>query len=56
MILWAIGGVISIAGSLSYAELGASIQESGGEVAYLKKAYPRPKDFFSYFCNFVFVV
>jgi amino acid transporter len=56
MILWAIGGVISIAGSLTYTELGASIKQSGGEVAYLKKAYPKPKDMLSYLFSFMYIV
>jgi amino acid transporter len=56
MILWAICGVISIAGSFTYSELGASILQNGGEIAYLKKAYPKPKDFFSYLFSFTFIV
>ena len=56
MALWAAGGVVNMMGSLSYAELGASIKQSGGEVAYLKEAYPRSKDFLSYLFNFLIIV
>ncbi|CAI2175988.1 4736_t:CDS:2 [Funneliformis geosporum] len=56
MILWAIGGIISMAGSLTYAELGASINRSGGESAYLKVAYTKPKNFISYLFSFMFIV
>ncbi|CAG8656259.1 14079_t:CDS:2 [Funneliformis mosseae] len=56
MILWAIGGIISMAGSLTYAELGAAINRSGGESAYLQIAYTRPRNFISYLFSFMFIV
>jgi len=38
-IVWIFGGLLSLAGSLSYAELAAAIPEAGGEYAYLREAY-----------------
>jgi len=35
--LWALGGMISLCGALSYAELAARIPGSGGEYAYLSE-------------------
>ena len=37
--VWVFGGLLSLAGSLSYAELAAAIPEAGGEYAYLREAY-----------------
>ena len=37
--VWIVGGLLSLAGALSYAELGAAIPEAGGEYAYLREAY-----------------
>ncbi len=39
MALWLVGGVIALAGALSYAELGAALPEAGGEYVYLRAAY-----------------
>ncbi len=37
--IWVIGGVLSLFGALSYAELAAALPETGGEYAYLREAY-----------------
>ena len=37
--LWLIGGLIAMAGALSYAELGAELPEAGGEYVYLREAF-----------------
>lgn len=37
--LWLCGGVIALAGALSYAELGAAFPAAGGEYVYLREAY-----------------
>jgi APA family basic amino acid/polyamine antiporter len=37
--LWILGGVISLCGAFSYAELGAAMPQSGGEYNYLSKIY-----------------
>ncbi|MBY0375742.1 MAG: amino acid permease [Bryobacteraceae bacterium] len=39
--VWVFGGLLSLAGALTYAELAAAIPESGGEYAFLRKAYGR---------------
>src|SRR3989442_5641481 len=36
---WVVGGVLSLFGALSFAELGASIPEAGGEYAYLRRGF-----------------
>jgi basic amino acid/polyamine antiporter, APA family len=37
--VWIIGGLMSLAGALTYAELAAALPEAGGEYAYLREAY-----------------
>lgn len=37
--VWVFGGVLSLAGALTYAELAAMMPEAGGEYVYLKEAY-----------------
>jgi APA family basic amino acid/polyamine antiporter len=37
--VWIVGGLLSLAGALSYAELAAALPEAGGEYAYLREAY-----------------
>jgi amino acid transporter len=37
--VWVVGGLLSLAGALSYAELGAALPEAGGEYVYLRRAY-----------------
>ncbi len=39
ILVWIIGGVVSLCGSLSVAELGASMPYAGGQYVYLKEAY-----------------
>jgi basic amino acid/polyamine antiporter, APA family len=36
---WIVGGILSLFGALSYAELGAMIPEAGGEYAYLRRGF-----------------
>jgi basic amino acid/polyamine antiporter, APA family len=36
---WMVGGLLSLFGALSFAELGAAIPEAGGEYAYLRRAF-----------------
>ena len=38
-LIWILGALLSLAGALSYAELGARLPQSGGEYAFLRKAY-----------------
>jgi basic amino acid/polyamine antiporter, APA family len=36
---WVVGGLLSLFGALSFAELGAALPEAGGEYAYLRRAF-----------------
>lgn len=36
---WIVGGILSLFGALSFAELGAMIPEAGGEYAYLRRGF-----------------
>jgi APA family basic amino acid/polyamine antiporter len=38
-IVWIVGGLLSLAGALTYAELSAAMPEAGGEYVYLREAY-----------------
>lgn len=38
-LVWIAGGLLSLAGALSYAELAAAMPEAGGEYVYLREAY-----------------
>lgn len=38
-LVWVVGGLLSLAGALSYAELGAAFPEAGGEYIFLRRAY-----------------
>ena len=37
--LWAIGGLLTVAGAVTYAELGTMFPQAGGQYQYLKEAY-----------------
>ncbi len=39
MLVWLVGGVLSLAGALTYAELGALYPDAGGIYTFLKEAY-----------------
>ena len=38
-VVWIFGGMLSLFGALTYAELAAAMPEAGGEVVYLREAY-----------------
>jgi APA family basic amino acid/polyamine antiporter len=38
-VVWVFGGILSLSGALSYAELAAAMPEAGGEYVYLREAY-----------------
>jgi len=39
LLVWVLGGLIAVAGALSYAELGTMFPEAGGQYHYLKRAF-----------------
>lgn len=39
LLAWIVGGLLALAGALTYAELGASLPEAGGQYVYLREAY-----------------
>lgn len=39
LLVWIVGGVLSLAGALTYAELAAAMPDAGGEYVYLAEAY-----------------
>jgi APA family basic amino acid/polyamine antiporter len=39
LLVWVLGGVVSVLGALAMAELGAAMPEAGGQVVYLAEAY-----------------
>jgi APA family basic amino acid/polyamine antiporter len=45
LMLWVIGGVITLCGALSLAELAAALPETGGFYAYLREGWGRPAGF-----------
>src|SRR5512136_2645689 len=50
---WGLGGLLSMAGALTYAELAALMPRSGGGYVFLKEAYGRPMGFFYAWTLFV---
>ena len=38
-VVWVFGGMLSLSGALTYAELAAAMPEAGGEYVYLREAY-----------------
>jgi basic amino acid/polyamine antiporter, APA family len=42
LLAWLIGGLISLAGALCYAELGTMFPDTGGDYAFLRRAYGKP--------------
>ena len=41
-LVWVVGGILSLAGALSMAELGTAMPEAGGVYVYLRQAYGKP--------------
>ncbi|MCP4727212.1 MAG: amino acid permease [bacterium] len=39
MLAWFVGGILTLAGALTYAELGAAMPEAGGHYVYLREAF-----------------
>ncbi len=55
ILVWVIGGVVSLLGALSVAELGAACPEAGGQYAYLREAYGPPWAFLYGWANFLVI-
>ena len=45
LLAWVAAGFLSLAGALTYAELGAMLPAAGGEYVFLKKSYGEPAAF-----------
>ncbi|MBN1225213.1 MAG: amino acid permease [Candidatus Aminicenantes bacterium] len=39
LLAWVVGGLLTLAGALTFAELGAAMPEAGGQYVYLREAY-----------------
>lgn len=39
LLAWLVGGLLTLAGALTYAELGAALPEAGGQYVYLREAF-----------------
>jgi APA family basic amino acid/polyamine antiporter len=39
LLVWIVGGLFTVAGALTYAELGAAMPEAGGQYVYLREAF-----------------
>jgi basic amino acid/polyamine antiporter, APA family len=39
LLAWIVGGLLTLAGALTYAELGAAMPQAGGQYVYLREAY-----------------
>lgn len=55
IIIWVTGGIITISGALSFAEMGAMFPKSGGQYIYLREAY-KPWTAFLYGWGFFWVI
>jgi len=54
-IVWVVGGVVSLLGALSIAELAAAYPEAGGQYAYLREAYGTVWAFLYGWANFAVI-
>jgi APA family basic amino acid/polyamine antiporter len=55
ILVWVVGGAVSLLGALSVAELGAAYPEAGGQYAYLREAYGPPWAFLYGWANFLVI-
>src|SRR5262245_53731393 len=55
LLAWAVGGLLTLAGALAIAELGAAMPEAGGQYVYLREAYgPLPGFLFGWLTLLVY--
>lgn len=55
ILVWVVGGAVSLLGALSVAELGAAYPEAGGQYAYLREAYGPVWGFLYGWANFAVI-
>src|SRR4030095_11058569 len=53
IVVWVLGGVLAIAGALSYAELASRFPQAGGEYVYLREAFGPVAGFLSGWTSFI---
>ena len=53
LLVWIIGGIITLMSGICYAELGAMMPKAGGSYVYLREAYGEKIAFMSGFSNFI---
>ncbi|KAI5837444.1 amino acid permease-domain-containing protein [Morchella snyderi] len=56
LLLWVVGGMMTLSGLLLYLELGIRYPENGGELVYLERCYPNLRYFFSTVFSIFFVL
>ena len=56
LLVWILGGILTLAGALCYAELGAAIPRSGGTYAFLRRAYNTDLIAFLFGWAFLFII
>lgn len=56
ILAWVIGGIVSMFGALSYAELGAMMPHAGGQYVYLKRTYGPLWGFLSGWSSFTVIM
>ncbi len=55
MLAWALGGLIAMAGALTFAELGGLYPRTGGQYEILRDAWTAPAGFAYVFCNATYI-
>jgi APA family basic amino acid/polyamine antiporter len=55
LLVWTVGGVLSLLGALTYAELAASNPEAGGLYCYIRDGFGRASAFFYGWCLFLVI-
>ena len=53
LVIWILGGLITLMSGVCFAELGAMIPKAGGSYVYLREAYGKRIAFISGFSNFI---
>jgi APA family basic amino acid/polyamine antiporter len=53
LLIWLLGGLLALAGALSFAELSASLPYAGGDYIYIREAYGRLMGFLSGWSSFL---